>query len=303
MAALVRRFPLVSFFVLALGVSWLAWIPYILSGSGLGLLPFTFPVVLGSTQILGMLPGAYLGPLSAAFVVTVVADGREGLRHWGRRLVRWRVSWRWYLLVLLGVPAAILLATSAMPASWGNVAAPSLAVLALYLPVLVLQLVTTAAAEEPGWRDFALPRLQRSLGPLPGTVVLGLLWGSWHLPLFLTEWGGYPEVSWVAPVEFVAGCVPLSIVMTWVFNRTGQSLPLVMVLHAGINTTYSLVWQQVFPTLDPDRGPLHAQLIATVGIAVLLAVVTRGRLGLDVGARPDATPAASPEPAEPARVP
>jgi membrane protease YdiL (CAAX protease family) len=280
LTAFVRRHPVAVFFALAFGLSWAAWTPYVLSASGLGLIPLHFPVVLGTTQLLGMLPGAYLGPLGAAFVVTLAADGRAGLRHWSRRLVRWRVGWKWYLIVLLGVPAAIGLATLALPGALDGVRAPGLMVLAAWIPMLILQIVTTATAEEPGWRDFALPRLQDRFGAVGGTVILGILWGCWHLPLFLTEWGGWPDVSWVSPVEFVACCVPLSLVMTWVFNRTGQSLPIVMVLHAGINTTYSLVWHEVFPTLDQYRDPLHAQLLASTAAALLLIVATRGRLGL-----------------------
>ncbi|WP_432827648.1 CPBP family intramembrane glutamic endopeptidase [Dactylosporangium sp. CA-092794] len=298
---LVHRFPVVVFFALAFGLSWVAWTPYILSESGLGWIPLRFPEVLGTTQFAGVLPGAYLGPLTAAFVVTAAAEGRAGLRHWSRRLVRLRVGWRWYLLVLTAVPAVILLATLALPGSWGHVRAPGVAVLVGYLPLLLVQIVTTAMAEEPGWRDFALPRLQGRFGAVAGTVVLGVLWGCWHLPLFFTEWGGWPHVSWVTPVEFVAGCVPLSLVMTWVFNRTGESLPIVMLLHAGINTTYSLVWSQVFPTLDLQRDSMHAQLIGSTVVALLLIAATRGRLGLRTAARPSAS--ASPASSQPRPAP
>jgi membrane protease YdiL (CAAX protease family) len=286
---LVHRFPLTLFFGLAFGLSWLAWTPYVLSSEGLGWIALNFPKVLGSTQILGVLPGAYLGPLTAALVVTALADGRAGLRHWSRRLFRWRVNWKWYVTILLGVPVTILLATCALPASWGHVHLIGLEVLAAYLPMLLVQFVTTAVAEEPGWRDFALPRLQRRFGPVPGTVVLGILWGCWHLPLFCIEWGGWPHVSWVQPVEFIACCVPLSLVMTWVFNRTGESLPMVMVLHASINATYSLVWSQMFPTLNINRDTLHAQLIASIVVALVLIAATRGRLGLAVDHRREDT--------------
>jgi uncharacterized protein len=294
--ALVHRFPLTVFFTLAFGLSWAAWTPYILSDSGLGWISLRIPEVLGSTQIVGMLPGAYLGPVTAALLVTAAADGRRGLRHWSQRLVRWRVGWRWYLGVLAGVPGSILLATFALPDSWGHARMVAVTALAAYLPLLVMQFVTTAAAEEPGWRDFALPRLQRRFGAVSGTTILGILWGCWHLPLFFTEWGGWPNASWVSPVEFIAGCVPLSLVMTWVFNRTRESLPLVMILHASINTTYSLVWPQVFPSLDPTRDTLHAQLIGSTVAALLLIVATRGRLGLRTdSARLDDRPHNGPE--------
>jgi membrane protease YdiL (CAAX protease family) len=275
----VRRHPVVSFFVLAYGMSWLAWLPYVLAtNTGLGVLPLRIPALLGSTQITGMLPGAYLGPITAALVVTAVAEGRVGLRRWARRLVRWRVNWRWYLLVVAGVPATLIAVTFLLPAAW-HAARPPTTGIVLYPLLLLLQFATTGVAEEPGWRDFALPRLQRRLGPLPGSLLLGVLWAGWHLPLFLSDWGGWPDVRWYDPVEFVATGTALSISMTWVFNRTGESLPMVMLLHAGINATFSYVWTDVFPSLDAFRGTLHVLLITTVVVGAVLVAATRGRLG------------------------
>ncbi|WP_380158920.1 CPBP family intramembrane glutamic endopeptidase [Kineococcus sp. R86509] len=275
----VSRHPLVAFFTLAFGLSWLAWIPYVLSGNGLGVLPFSFPALLGTSQLLGVLPGAYLGPVTAAFVVTALVEGRPGLRSWRGRLLRFGVGWRWYLGVGVVVPVSILAATFVLPQAWEAVRPVGVLLLVSYLPMLALQVVTTALAEEPGWRDFALPRLQTRFGAVPGTVLLGLLWGAWHLPLFLTEWGGWPDVSWTHPVLFTASCVPLSLVMTWVFNRSGQSVPLVMLLHAGINSTYTLLWPAIFPALDGDQDTLVVQLFATTVATLVLIVATRGRLG------------------------
>ncbi|MFG1926522.1 CPBP family intramembrane glutamic endopeptidase [Cryptosporangium sp. NPDC048952] len=296
---LIRRFPLTSFFALAFGVSWMFWMPYVLGDHGTNVEPdIHIPEIGGSGQLVGLLPGAYLGPLTAAFIVTMVAEGRAGLRHWKGRLFRWRVGWGWFLGVLFGVPAAILLSTAALPAAWEEVRAPSVLIAVAFIPMVIVQFITTATAEEPGWRDFALPRLQRRFGPVVGTCVLGFLWGCWHLPLFLTEWGGYPDVDWIQPVEFVASCIPLSLVMTWVFNRSGQSLPLVMLLHALINSTYSLVWPEVFPKLDHAKDTLHGLIIVTTIGAIILIIATRGRLGLDTAeAASDADAAPRPTPA------
>jgi len=296
--ALLSRRPLTAFFVLAYGLSWLAWVPYLLSGNGTGVLGFTFPRLLGTSQLLGVLPGAYLGPVTAALVVTALTEGRGGLRAWRGRLLRFRVGWRWYAGVAVVVPVSILAATFALPRAWGAVEPVSAVLLLGYLPMLAVQVVTTALAEEPGWRDFALPRLQSRLGAVPGTVVLGLLWGGWHLPLFLTEWGGRGSLTWTHPALFVASCVPLSLVMTWVFNRTGQSVPLVMLLHAGVNSTYTLLWPALFPRLDADRDPLLVQLIATTVATAVLVVVTRGRLGAPAPQRLPARPRVA-QPAEP----
>ncbi|TCK21963.1 CPBP family intramembrane glutamic endopeptidase [Pseudonocardia endophytica] len=272
----VRRYPMGSFVVLALAMSWLAWVPYILSEQGLGLWAYRFPELLGSSQLLGVLPGAYLGPIGAALFVTAVADGRPGLRRWLGRMWRWRVRWHWYAITLLGVPAAML--ATGFAYSGGQVNAPSLMAIAVYVPALVMQMLTTGLAEEPGWRDFALPRLQRRFGPLLGTMILGPVWALWHAPLFLTEWGGWPDATWVRPVGFVIFCLAFNVVMTWVFNRTGESLPLAMMAHVSVNNFASVLWSEMFPSLDADNA-MAAMASGALIAAVAIMVGTRGRLG------------------------
>ncbi|MEU0268577.1 type II CAAX endopeptidase family protein [Nocardioides sp. NPDC006303] len=278
--AFVTRHQLSTFFVLALAASWLAWTPYVLSNSGLGVWDLTFPGGMIGGQLLGMLPGAYLGPIGSAALVTGLVGGRAGLRAWVVGMWRWRASWRWYAGILIGVPATIIIATQAVG---GQMAAPSQAwlfVLVAYVPGLILQMITTGLAEEPGWRDFALPRLQRKVGPLGSAFVLGPIWALWHMPLFLTDWAGWPDVRWYAPLVFAAFCVTFGIVMTWVFNRTGQSLPLAMLLHTSVNNYASVASTELFPGVDADRFQLAVLLAAGIGAAIVI-VATRGRLGYD----------------------
>ncbi|WIB67378.1 type II CAAX endopeptidase family protein [Curtobacterium sp. MCBD17_035] len=272
----VARNPLRTFAVLALGTSWLVWLPYILSPHGLGIWDLHFPEVLGTAQLSGVLPGALLGPVTAAFVVTAAVDGRTGLRVWTGRLWRWRVRWQWYVTVLLGVPVLIVL--SGLPFAGGVVHAPSALALAAYVPALLLQVVTTGLAEEPGWRDFALPRLQGRFGPMRAALVLGPLWGLWHLPLFLTDWGGWPTAHWTQPVVFVGFCMAFTVVMSWVFNRSGESLPLAVLLHVSVNTTASVLWSDMFPGIGAETMLLALLITSTIG-AVVIVVATRGRLG------------------------
>ncbi|GAA3733660.1 type II CAAX endopeptidase family protein [Streptomyces tremellae] len=271
-----RRTPLTWFFVLTYGLSWLAWTPYVLSENGLGLWHFSFPVIGGSTQLLGVLPGAYLGPITSALLVTGVTEGRAGLRVWRRRMTNFRAGAGWYVLVLLAVPAVLTAASAALVGSVPL--APSAALLAAYLPGLLLQMVTTGLAEEPGWREFAMPRMQSRHSPARASLVVGVLWGVWHLPLFLTEWGGWPHVDPTRPLEFVATTIAFSYVMTWVFNRSGESMPLVMLLHTGVNNFFSLAFRPMFPSL-PTSAITHAFLIASVAAALVLLLATRGRLG------------------------
>lgn len=268
--------PLIWFFLLAFVLSWLAWTPYILSENGLGVWDVAFPVVGGTTQLLGVLPGAYLGPIGAALLVTWAVEGRRGLRLWCGRMTKKRVGWRWFLVVLVAVPAVLTLASAVLGGQAPVL--PSLAVLVAYLPGLVLQMITTGLAEEPGWREFAMPRMQRRYGPVSSTLVVGLLWGAWHLPLFLTEWGG-SQVGAIRLLEFMGTTVAFSFVMTWLFNRSGESMPLVMLLHTSVNNFISVAWSSMFPSLSSDYA-MHAFLAGSVVAALVVLVATRARLGL-----------------------
>ena len=271
----IRQRPLTWFFALAFALSWAAWTPYVLSENGLGVWHFDFPVIGGTSQLLGVLPGAYLGPISSALLVTVLTEGRAGLRAWARRMNKWKVGWRWYAGVIVSVPAVLVLASTVLGGR-GPVMPSALLVIAC-LPGLVFQLVTTGLAEEPGWREFAMPRLQQRHGPVRATLVVGPLWGLWHMPLFLTDWGG-DAVTWNIPVEFLATTVAFSFVMTWVFNATGESLPLAMLLHCGVNNYYSTIWGDMFPWLS-NSYTTHAFLAASTIAAAVILVATRGRLG------------------------
>jgi membrane protease YdiL (CAAX protease family) len=272
----IRRRPLTWFFSLAYLLSWTAWTPYVLSENGLGVWHFAFPGGGPGSQLFGVLPGAYLGPILSALLVTGTTEGRRGLRAWRGRMTKFKVGWRWYAVVLFSVPAGLTLTSVAL--SGRGPAMPPVVMLAAFLPGLLVQMITTGLAEEPGWREFAMPRLQRRYGPLFGTLVVGPLWGAWHLPLFLTEWGNWPHVSWTTPLEFIATAIAFSFVMTWVFNRTGESLPMAMLLHCGVNNYMSLAWSAMFPTLSREDAA-HAFLLSATAAALVLLVTTRGRLG------------------------
>lgn len=276
MSRLMRTHPILSFFVMSCALSWLGWLNYILSNSGLGLIDVDYPVVLGSTQPVGVIPGAYLGPIGSALIITAVADGRTGLKAWVGRLRHWRVNWRWYGVSLLAVPGGLIVLGALF--SGGHMRVPPLVLLSAYAPILVLQLLTTGLAEEPGWRDFALNRLQRRFGPMMSVAILGPVWALWHYPLFLTDWAENSGQGWMGLLSFTIFCIAFNVVMSWVFNRTDESLPLSMLTHVSVNTFVSVLWPAMFPTIATNY--VSAVLaIGSVVAAITIITVTRGRLG------------------------
>src|SRR5690606_442914 len=97
-------------------------------------------------------------------------------------------------------------------------------------------------------------------------------------PLFLTEWGGYPEADWSRPASFAVFCIGFNVVMAWIFNRTGQSLPLAVLAHVSVNTVMSDIFGEMFPSISDGTASI-ALAVSSVIAAVILIVATRGRLG------------------------
>jgi membrane protease YdiL (CAAX protease family) len=173
-----RQHPLVSFYLMAFGWTWLVDLLILSlwrqpSGAGGDALRLIIPAVVGA-------------PTFPALIMTALTQGRAGMGQLLRRCVRWRVGLQWYLFVLVGFPALILLGLLVPPGGITGLREPVPALVESYVPVfIIILLVGGPLPEEPAWRGFALPRLEQCLGPLRGTLLLGLLWGLWHFPLFL----------------------------------------------------------------------------------------------------------------------
>jgi uncharacterized protein len=193
------------------------------------------------------------------------------------------VGWYWYLIVLTGVPILLVGGTLVLPGTAGVLHAPPVMAAAAYLPMLLVQILTTGLAEEPGWRDYALPLIQRRHGPALGTLILGLIWACWHLPLFFTSWslaGTRPDTAhwWLSVGVFILSAVAISYLITWVFNHTKESLPVALVLHASNNTVASLLLPAMF-THTHESWLLASGAIGYGAATAVLLIVTRGRLG------------------------
>jgi membrane protease YdiL (CAAX protease family) len=224
MSAVVKKYPVLSMFVLALifGAAPLAAV-------ATGLLPQGFD---------------QLGALSASLAGIVVAavEGRKGgVRELLGRFLIWRVGIQWWAFALLftvipSVAALYLFSLFGGPTvDWSG-----LEPLYSVVPMILMLTVFAGMGEEFGWRGFALPRLQARYSALVSSIIIGVLWGLWHIPLFLVE--GTTQYNWrldagliPAVLGYTVFIIAWSIQDTWVFNNTKGSVLLAAVLHGAGN--------------------------------------------------------------------
>ena len=185
---------------------------------------------------------------------------------------------RWYLFVLLAIPASEVLGAIVLPGVLASYQPVTLGLVVGYpLAFVVTFVLGGPLGEEPGWRGFALPQLQSAYGPLAGACLLGVLWAAWHLPLF---WSGV----WTPPtaaniVMFFVMTTALTVVIAWVFNNAQGSLLITMLMHASFNTFANKAVAPLFPApLLNDYGLLPV-LVGFTAVAVIVVAATRGRLG------------------------
>ena len=237
--AFVRRRELVIFFVLSYLIAW-----------------STLPL------------GGFLAfaPLVSAIVVVLIAEGLPGLARLGRRVIRWRVNWIWYVAAI-GLPLLVHAVAIGLNMAAGA-PAPSLTQFQPWYAVLLvfgLRMVTEPLGEEPGWRGFAQPRLQSKWSPLASTALLAVLITGWHLPLvFMPQFNlGLPDIASTVVVTFW---------YAWLFNRTGGSVLLTLIAHA---TEGSISRQSLWPAgADADRE-VWTYLVAWAALAVALLIFDR----------------------------
>jgi membrane protease YdiL (CAAX protease family) len=249
----VRRHPLITFFVLAYALSWWPWILYALD--------------------LSPQPIAGFGPFLAAIVVLAITRSKTGVVALLRRMVRWRVAPVWYAVALL-LPVAITVIAAMLNVLLGAQGASSadLGGWPSLIPTFFILLLVPGlggAWEEPGWRGYALPRLQTGRSALVASLMLGVLWALWHLPLMVVG-----EVNWSDLVLIIA----VSVVFAWVFNNASGSVLIVMLMHAMNNTISGNFFGPMFSGADSVRQSwLLAALWCAVAI-VLIVVAGPGHL-------------------------
>jgi membrane protease YdiL (CAAX protease family) len=178
-------------------------------------------------------------PGIVALLLTARTSGRRGVAALLRRLVDWQVPARWYVFAI-GYMTAIELTVALLHrvalGVWPHFGGES------WLVMLAATLASTAiggqAGEEVGWRGYALPRLATRFGLRAASLLLGVVWALWHLPLFVLP--GTDVFGQSFPL-YLLQVTALSVAMAWLYSNTRGSLLPVMLLHAAVNNTKDIV--------------------------------------------------------------
>ena len=229
--------PLAKYFLLTYVISWTCFISVVLLSRG------TQATSLG----LGVLPQVllFLGTIAPSLIALWLTS-RSGVpgqtQNLLGRIARWKLNIKWYLFAagfLVTIKILVAVSYKIITGTW-----PQFGQEAWYiLLVAVIFSTPVQAGEEIGWRGFALPRMSERLGLSISTLLLGVLWACWHLPLFFVYAADNFGQSFSLYLLQVTG---LSVAMGWLYWRTGGSLLLTMLMHAAVNNTKNIV-----PSVNP----------------------------------------------------
>jgi uncharacterized protein len=220
-----------KFFATTYGLSWICFVAAgRLSRPGL---PANKPALLWSTLLM-------VGTFAPGIVGTWrtwLEEGAAGTARLFGRVLQWRVSVRWYILAIgyfLAIRLSVVVADRAIAGAW-----PSLQQIPWYvfLPGIVFS-TPAQAGEEIGWRGYALPRLGARFGFARASLIVGVVWGAWHAPLFFVP--GLDKTG-QSVVLFAVGSIALSVAMTWVYVHAQRSVLLMMIMHAAVNETTIMI--------------------------------------------------------------
>jgi membrane protease YdiL (CAAX protease family) len=243
--SIVKRHPLVTFVLLAYLLSW--WTVVIA--------PMILPY----------------GPFLAAIIVTALTTGRVGVKALLRRLVQWRVGLRWYVVLLvLPILIDLLVGYALVLFTGATLTTTPLSPWYGLLPILALEFLQGPLGEELGWRGYALPGLQVRRSALTASVLLGIVWTGWHLPLLFIPGAsmyGFPLLA------FLVYSVAFAVLYTWLSNHTNGSVLIAMLFHLSANFALTLV-VTVLPDIDVPQAWWF--LAAAWALVALIIVVLTG---------------------------
>lgn len=256
--SLLHRHPIAAYFLLTFTLSWLAALavaaPHLLRHE-------TLPKL---TAIL-MFPGMLVGPLVSGLLLTRLVDGPGALAALARRMNPVRLAPRWYAVLLIP-PALVLLVLALLKTFISPAFAPNLFLFGVFFGI------PAGFIEEIGWTGFAFPKMRFSFNALPASILLGLLWSLWHLPVIDYLGAASPHGPYLLRffLAFTLAMTAMRVLISWAYTHT-ESLLLAQLLH--VSSTGSLV---VFgpPAVSPAQESLwYAAYAAALSLLALLLVI------------------------------
>jgi len=239
------------FFAWAFVITWALQMPALLASRGLVAGP--------PDRYMALVGLGAFGPMLAAMLA---ARGDGGVRALFRPLGAWRVGARWYVAALV-LPGGTFVVAAALYNVLGHheplLYAPSNA-------AFVLAAIVFPFGEEVGWRGYALPRLRERIGPLGASLVIGVLWTLWHVPMLTLQGITEPKLY---PV-FLALMTGGSVLFTWIYQHTRGSLLLAVLAHVGTHL------DNPGHALPARATPIALHALALVALAVALVAFDRG---------------------------
>lgn len=264
--AFTERHPLVSYFVMAYGITWGGILIFLASkGFQLTSLQVQDVSILFMIVFLAML----LGPSTSGIVLTGMLDGRTGMQDLWLRIRRWRVGSPWYGIALLTIPVLTLVILSVLRVFVSPAYGPNFRI------ALGIAGLLAGCFEEIGWTGFATPRLLslNKNDPLKAGFILGVLWAFWHMladfsgnivNLSLAQWMAWFFIYWILPLT------AYRILMTWVYSHT-QSVFVAQLMHASYTG-----WLIVLQPATPNTDLLWEAIFAAI-LWILVGIVAIGR--------------------------
>jgi membrane protease YdiL (CAAX protease family) len=230
----------------------------------------TWALWFGASLMVATLPrtlAIYLGVFMPGIVALVLTyyRGRGEARELLARLFKFDVGANWFVFALFFMAAVKLLVAIIVritTGTWPVFGAEPVPL--MFAAAIGSTLLGGQAGEELGWRGYALPRLSRTMGPGLASIILGIVWAAWHLPLFLILDGDTVGQSFPF---YLLQVTAISVALAWVYMKTGGSLLVTMLLHASINNTKDIVPSAVTYATDPWR--LHASLVGWLTLTIL----------------------------------
>jgi uncharacterized protein len=273
-----KRHALLTYFVLAFLLTWACWIPLATSDA------FASEGTAQPSSLLLFWPLGNIIPSLVAIMLTALFSGKSGLGALFRRLGHVRVPLAWYAVVLLLVPALLLVAIGVNTLLGGATIAYDWSSL---ISLLVLSLLVAGLGEELGWRGFALPRLQARHKAFPASLLLGVLWGLWHLPLLIAD--GLVPLTSLGILNFLLfdlTITAIAVLFTWVYNNTNGSLFLMVLFHTVCTTatdTFLLPVQNlIVPFLQKYGAPFLFLILLWVAATLVTVIAGAAQLSRNV---------------------